>query len=187
MRYRLKAPAKDCIRGRIYYRLKDAGDQGATKGELAVAAGDGQRSEDIVVQTSVYGIRQIGYKVDFEAGRYYLRGKGVSFTRYSKTGPAVPVSQRKKVAKKVKRVKAAVEAPKAKSSFLAAKKPITIGAGIFHIHHDKLTKALAVLPHKPRQGLLNLSKKVHAYNTGVQDFLEANEKVTATLAQLSDD
>jgi len=182
---RVLVPMKGSIKGRVFAALKATGDAGCSVSDLQMAAGDDVLSTTQVVQSSVHGIREMGFKIDYIDGRYFLKGRGISFTKYSNAGHAFPVCRKKSSKKKKASAKAILEAPKL--AMIKAKTTTALGTGIFKIHEGALKKALDVLPEKPRNGLLKLSKKVQAYNSVVQRYLDMSRKMDETLEQLSQD
>lgn len=187
MKGKKKMPAKDSLRGKVLGRLTEAGGRGVTGPDLAVALGDPTGKNLQLVQSAVYGLRQMGIRVDFDSQSYVLKGRGASYTRYSKGGDWVPVSRTKRQKKgSTKRVslvqqgaKQAVQSPRPEAK--------QVGAGIFIVRKGEFKRALDLLPNKQREGLLKLGRVVEAYNTVCGRIMRMNDEMRRELEALTEE
>jgi len=189
MSKKLKQPAEDSLRGRLLKRLSEAGGTGATGSELAVSAGDQTGKNLGLVQTTVYGLRQLGIRIDFDSERYILKGRGDSYTRYSKDGKWTPVSRRKRAKRSSGKKVSLVQQTQRPRRPADTTKPVAkqVGAGIFVIRKGEFKKALDLLPHKQREGLIKLGRRVEAYNEVCGRVMRMNDEMRKELEALTEE
>ena len=164
-----KEPLAESIRGKVLKILREAGEQGVTLEEFASKTNLSIHA----MPRSVFDLRNAGYRIDRDVvtARYIFKGKGRSCTR--KTDGSLVL----------------VGAPPLIRSHKENVKPTSVPVPSLPINEDLIVivpelfqKALDVLPEDTRRGLMDISRKVQAYNKVVKFFFEADQKKNTILS-----
>jgi hypothetical protein len=155
--------------------LRHEGVKGKSLGDIM---SDGAFQKKVTVHAAIHELRGHGHKIDYDGRRYFLHGRGVSFTSTKPGYKASPVClhpyvrSNKSPVKKVvvhQGVRPVVRPPQALTSRVAAAKDV------FIVNPGVLSKVLKVVPTSCRDGILDLTKKVSQYNKVVRLYVKAQD------------
>jgi len=186
----LSVPGSDTHCGRVLNILRAAGNSGvALKGILSKARVVSDKKGIVRVQSAIHGLRERGWRIDLDNGRYIFKGEGASFTRFSPGKEFVPVAtgaRSKRLKGQAKTTSRNVQAPVQHNTSVPTPSPTPAVQQptentLFTVNHQVVARAMATMPAQHRDGLRAFAKKAESYNAAFALYLKAEEELRGLL------